>query len=72
MKGKRKSRTMQVALFGPPTPEIQRRAAAENMARTIIETDPGIEAKRKELAQAVLQTTRRVMSGSRPYVKRRR
>ena len=55
-----------------PTSEQQRKMAAESMARTLVETDPAVEAKRAELTREILATTKRVMSGSKPFVKGRR
>lgn len=69
---KRKKSGMSAAIFGPLGPEERRRLAAEDMARTAVDTDSGLVAKRAELTREILATTKRVMSGSRPFVRSRK
>lgn len=66
---RKKSKGMEM-MFHPMGPEERRKMAAEDMARTAVDTDPGLVAKRAELSREILATTKRVMSGSRPYVKK--
>ncbi len=69
-KRKKAKDTMAVPMFKPTPPEERRKMAADDMARTAVETDPGLVAKRAELSREILATTKRVMSGSRPFVRK--
>lgn len=69
-KRKKSSSGMTPPIFRPTPPEERRRMAAEDMARTAVDTDPGLVAKRAELSREILATAKRVMSGSRPLVKK--
>lgn len=66
---KRKKSNGMPTMFHPMGPDERRKMAAEDMARMAVETDPGLVAKRAELSREILATTKRVMSGSRPYVR---
>ncbi len=69
MAKRKKSNGATPPIFRPTPPEERRKMAAEDMARTAVDTDPGLVAKRAELSREILATTKRVMSGSRPLVK---
>ncbi len=72
MAKRKKSNGVMPPMFRPTPPEERRRMAAEDMARTAVDTDPGLVAKRAELSREILATTKRVMSGSRPLVRSRK
>lgn len=69
MAKRKRSATLAMTMPHEPPPEQRRKWAAESMARTMMETDPGMERLHREMAQEMLAAGKRVMSGRKPFVR---
>lgn len=58
----KKSRSSPPLSYKPPTPEQERRYAAEHAARVAVDTDPEIKAMRKKKENAIVDEILGVMT----------